>query len=273
MSTNYPVKIYYHDGSINKVDDSTKKAVQKAVEKATEKLKNKETLKNLNIHVASDFSNLPKEGSELNKYLKENDNMFRATKGLTNDDKTKEIFIQETGFFGDKIGNIFSFSPSFSANDEIEQATMHEIGHQFDFSGGDKKIKEEYYKLVEKYKDKQFENTKVTPSEGELLKEYIKNNGYSDKKEFKAALEKDLKSIDLNYRTINKFGYFIGEFYNRGTDIKPNEQDIENAEMSRMEVFAQLFSYAMGTNDGEKENFVKLFSNSYEVVKKYIKEE
>lgn len=37
MSTNYPVKIYYHDGSINKVDDSTKKAVQKAVEKATEK--------------------------------------------------------------------------------------------------------------------------------------------------------------------------------------------------------------------------------------------
>lgn len=38
-----------------------------------------------------------------------------------------------------------------------------------------------------------------------------------------------------------------------------------------MEIFAQLFSYAMGTDDGNKDDFIKLFPNTYNIVNKYIK--
>lgn len=46
--------------SINKVDTSTKEAVHSATEKVK---KIPGILRNLNIHVTSDFSNLPKMGS------------------------------------------------------------------------------------------------------------------------------------------------------------------------------------------------------------------
>ena len=62
----FNAKIYYHDGSINKVDTSAKEAVHSATEKVK---KIPGILRNLNIHVTSDFSNLPKMGSELNKYI------------------------------------------------------------------------------------------------------------------------------------------------------------------------------------------------------------
>lgn len=263
-------KIYYHDGSINKVDISTKKAVKSSVEKAQKKIPN--IFRNLNIHVTSDFSNLPKTGSELNKYLKENEKRFRATKGITTDDtERKEIFIQESAFIFDKVSNIFSFPPSFSAKKEIEQATMHELGHLYDYSGGDKNLHSEHQKLINKYYGKTDSEIKLLPREEKFLEEYRKNNGYSDKKEFKEALKKDLQSLNLDFRIRNNYGYLIGEFYNSGLDVIPNIKDIEAADASRMEIFAQLFSYAMGTDDGNKDDFIKLFLNTYNIVNKYIK--
>ena len=273
MSSDFYVKIQYHDGTVNKVDESTKAAVKKAVEMASDSVKNKEFLKNLDIHVASDFSNLPNNGSALNKHLKEKQSSLYSTKGVTTDDlERKEIFIQETAFFPDKVSNVFSFSPSFSADKEITQATMHELGHQFDYTGADKSLRAEHQKFVEKYYDRQFDEIEVSPSEGKILIEYMKNNGYSDKKEFKSAIQKDLKNLELNSSTRRKFGYFVAEFYNRGLDIVPNSDDVENADASRMEIFAQLFSYATGTDDGNKDDFIKLFPNTYNVVKKYINE-
>lgn len=56
-------KIYYHDGFINKVDTSTKKAVKSSVEKAQKKIPH--IFRNLNIHVTSDFSNLPNVNEHL----------------------------------------------------------------------------------------------------------------------------------------------------------------------------------------------------------------
>lgn len=271
MSSDFYVKIYYHNGSINKVDDSTKESVKEALKNAAKKIKNKELFDNLNIHVASDFSNLPDNASELSKYLKEKQSLFYATKGITIDDlERKEIFIQESAFLIDKISNIFSFSPRFNANKEIINVTMHELGHQYDYLGGDKDLHSEHQKLINKYYGKDDSEISILPSEEKFMEIYNKNNGYSDKKEFKQALEKDLKSLELTYSVKSKFGYFLAEFYNRGLEISPNMKDIDSADASRKEMFAQAFSYAMDTDDGNKDYFIELFPNTYEVVKKYI---
>ena len=271
MSSDFYVKIYYHDGLINKVDDSTKESVKKAITKATKRIKNKELFQGLKVHVASDFSNLPLKGSELNAYLKENEDKFMSTKGITIDDiERKEIYIQESAFIPNKISNIFSFNPSFKANNEIEQATMHELGHQYNYIGGDQKLISEHQKLINKYLGKKDNEISLLPNEEKLLEKYKKNNEFSDKKEFKDALEKDLKNLDITWHIKQQFGYFIAEFYNRGLDTTPNQKDIDLAESSRSEIFAQLFSYAMGTDDGNKEDFIKLFPNTYNLVQKYI---
>lgn len=271
MSSNSYIKIYYHDGTRNKVDISTKESVKNALSKAAERIPNKNLFKELIVHVTSDFSNLPDKGSEFNKYVKENENLFSATKGITIDDlERKEIFIQESAFLRDKLSNLFSFSPSFSANKEIEQAIMHELGHQYDFLGGDKILHLEHQKLINKYYGKDDSEVTLLPSEEKFMEEYLKNNGYSDKKEFKQALEKDLKSLKLSSKVQAEFGYLLGEFYNRGLDITPNMKDIDLAESSRQEMFAQAFSYAMGTDDGNREYFIKLFSNTYAKVQQYI---
>lgn len=266
-----PNGIYYYNGTFNQVDESTKSAVQKAYDKIKENIQ-EDFIEGLVINVTSDFSNLPLKGTLLNNYLRKNEGCFSDTHGITTDDiNNREIYIQESAFWPAKLSNMFSLKFSFSANNEIEQATMHELGHSFDyFYGGNKDLQNKHQKLIEKYGEKQFENIKCTPNEEKIMIEYLKNNGYSDKKDFKNALAKDLKNLTLNMEIKTKFGYFLGEFYNRGTDVIPNLKDIEEADASRTEIFAQLFSYAMKTDDGNKDEFIKLFPNTYKIVQKYI---
>ena len=266
-----PKTIYYYDGTINKVDDSTKSAVKKAYNKIRQSLQ-RDFTDRLVINVTSDFSNLPPNASLMNNYLKENESQFSYTRGITTDDiSNREIFIQESAFWPTKLSNIFSLQFSFSADKEIEQATMHELGHSFDyFYGGNKALQKKHQELIKKYDKKQFQEVKCTPEEERFMKEYLKNNGFSDKQDFKNALVKDLKNIKLNMEIKTKFGYFLAEFYNRGTDIIPNSKDVEEADSTRAEVFAQLFSYAMGTDDGNADEFIKLLPNTYKIVQKYI---
>lgn len=268
MGIENDIKICCYDGSINKVDAETRTAVKKALDK----VKDSNIFKNLTVHIASDFSNLPEGGTPLNKYLREHQSLFNYTRGITTDDiNNREVYIQESAFWTDKLCNIFSICPKFQADKEIEQATMHEFGHVFDYSGGDKKLQAEHQKLIEKYSDKQFDSIQVSPNEEKIIADYTKNNGYSDKKEFKDALEKDLKDLKLSTKVKMKFGYFLCEFYARGVENLSNRDDIEAAESSRLEVFAQLFSYIMGTDDGNKDEFISLFPNTYNVVQKFIK--
>ena len=263
--------INFYSGTINKVDKSTRSSVMKAYKKAKSMFPNSFT-NGLVINVASDFSNLPKNASLMNNYLRKNENSFSSTKGITTDDMlNREIYIQESAFLSDKFSNIFSKKFSFSANNEIEQATMHELGHSFDYYyGADKELQIKHQKLIAKYGEKQFEEIKLLPEEEKIMKAYMANNGYSDKKDFKDALAKDLQKLKFNSNVQEKFGYFLYEFYDRGIDVIPNAKDIEAADYCRSEVFAQLFSYAMGTDDGNKKEFIKLLPNTYKIVQNYI---
>ena len=262
------IKISIHDGTINVVDDSTKSAVKKAVDKINSTF-SLCTFNNTHISIASDFSNLPDNGTATNNHLKTNEAFYSPTQGIANvDNGQKEIFIQETAHLKYKIRSLLSFN--FSAEKEIEHTTLHEFGHLFDWEGGDKNVKQKYQELVNKYYDVQFEEIPLLPEEEKVMEEYFKNNGFSDKDDYKKALEKDFNILKLTNHITNTYGYILGEFYNRGLDVIPNLDDIEKAEASRMEIFAQLFSYALGGDDGCKEEFVNMFSNTYNVVVKYI---
>lgn len=266
------ITIKYHDGTVNVVDASTKKSVKKALQTAVNKFE-PQVFRGVSVHVASDFSNLPTKGSAMNNYLREHESDFWATGGVSTDNSfEREIFIQES-HFSKKFKPINLFTKfSFSADEEIEQYTMHELGHIFDFYGGNPELKEKHDQLIRKYYDKQFETFEALPEEEKFMIEYMKDNGFSDKKDFKKAIEKDLSQLELTSSITNNYGYLLGEFYNRGLDIIPNSEDVENADASRMEIFAQLFSYAMGTDDGNKEKFIKMFPNAYKIVNQYIKQ-
>ena len=268
MPTKYIiVKTFYHDGTINKVDDSTKKSVKKSLRTAMDKIE-PSFFNNLTLHVASDFSNLDSHNT-CSRFLKTNENDYSNTKGVANfNDFQREIYIQESAFKFDKLLNVFSSQP-LRADKKIELATMHELGHQFDnYYGTDNKLKQEFYGLQKKYKNT-YEEVSLTKEEEKLYDKYLDNNGYSDKNDFKTAVLNDLQKINPKKLDLDD-GYFIGEFFNKGFDIKPNKDDVQKADYTRGEVFAQLFAYAMGTDDGKKDKYLQLFPNTYKVVKNYI---
>ena len=268
MPTKYIiVKTFYHDGTINKVDDSTKKSVKKSLKTAMDKIE-PSFFNNLTLHVASDFSNLDSHNT-CSRFLKNNENDYSNTKGVANfNDFQREIYIQESAFKFDKLLNVFSSQP-LRADKKIELATMHELGHQFDnYYGTDNKLKQEFYALQKKYKNT-YEEVSLTKEEEKLYDKYLDNNGYSYKNDFKTAVLNDLQKINPKKLDLDD-GYFIGEFFNKGFDIKPNKDDVQKADYTRGEVFAQLFAYAMGTDDGKKDKYLQLFPNTYKVVKNYI---
>ena len=261
------LSIKCHDGSINKVDQSTKELVRNAVSKAAQKIE-PAFFSGLSIHIASDFSNLD-EHNAFSKYLKEAESNYSNTRGITDNSAKREIYIQESAFKFDKLINIFK-EFSFSADKEIEHTTMHELGHQFDsYYGTDDKLKEEYEALLKKYPDAYENEVQLTKDEEKFMAAYMANNGYSDSAKFKKALFQDLQNLNVKKLDLDE-GYFVAEFYNRGLDIIPTAEDIEQGDYSRGEVFAQLFAYIMGSDDGKKEKFVKDFPKTYQVVEDFV---
>ena len=155
---------------------------------------------------------------------------------------------------------------------EMRQTLMHEVGHQFDnWFGHDHNA--EYAQKWDSLiclKDTPYEFLTLTEHDKNLDIEYNYNNSLSDKPKFQKALLKDLQNIGRMKRRHEampqNMDYYIGKFdlYN----FTPEDIDGENA--ARAEIYAQLFSYATGQNDGEKEIFVKCFLNCFDVVNEDI---
>ena len=155
----------------------------------------------------------------------------------------------------------------------MRQSVMHEVGHLFDNYFGHDHLSD--YALrwdsLMYSKDIPYNFATVSKEDAELDYKYNYNNSLSDKKEFQSALLKDLSQIGRMYRRYEKMpsdlSYYIDgfDFYGR-----INEKDVYDNNSSRAEIYAQLFSYAIGENDGEKDLFIKCFKNSYEIVKNDI---
>lgn len=263
----FSVPIKYYDGSINKVDSETKNAVKNALYKAISRIE-PDFFKGLSFHIASDYSNLDNHNS-LSTYLRKEQNSYSSTRGMADNSGNREVYIQESAFKFTKLLNLLT-SFSFTAKTEIEQATMHELGHQFDYYyGTDEGLKKKYDELLAKYPDSYEKEVELTKEEKQFFSMYQNNNGYSDSQRFKDAVYNDLQQLDVHNLNLDE-GYFVAEFYNKGLDLKPTKEDVQKGDYSRGELFAQAFSYAMGTEDRYKEDFIKRFPQSYNVVLNYI---
>ena len=263
----FSVPIKYYDGTVNKVDLETKNAVKNTLYKVISKIE-PDFFKGLSIHIASDYSNLDNHNS-LSTHLKKEENSYSSTRGIADSSGNREVYIQESAFKFAKLLNLLN-SFSFTGKTEIEQATMHELGHQFDyFYGTDEELKKKYDELLAKYPDSYEKEVNLTKEEEEFFTMYQDNNGYSDSPSFKEAVYNDLQQLDVHSLNLDE-GYFVAEFYNKGLDLKPTKDDVQKGDYSRGEVFAQAFSYAMGTDDGGKEDFIKRFPQAYNVVLNYI---
>lgn len=238
-------------------------------------------LDGVEIDITKEFKNLDDENS-FRKYVK-GDRDGREVKGISfySDEKLpRRIIIQESAHLDDKFKN-YKDGGKFTAIPALKQSIMHEVGHQFDSYFGhnhDARFAQQWDSLL--YSKEV--NPEMNPYDFECSEmgdkrinvAYTWNAELSDKKDFQKALLNDMNNLK-NIKKENlpdNLGYYIGKF-----DISKemSEKDVDYAEHQRSEVYANLFSYALGETDGDKECFIQCFPNSYDVVKsdisKYLK--
>jgi len=245
-------------------DANTRNSLKNTVSDFVKKLDyNKNFLKGFQFYLVKDYKDLPAT-SEFTKCVKENSDEYKYTGGMTipmicNNNK-KEIVINAAN------QGISSIWNSNKSAEQIAQATMHEIGHQFDDQFGSCDAA-----LLEKAKTLPFETT--TKEQDKILIEYQSQKDLSDTKEFKKAWQKDAEELGKDTLSNYWFKQRHLDFYVWDVDITDGvtSQEVDEADYSRSEIFAQLFSYAMGTDDGQKDAIVKKYPNSYKVVKQFIK--
>ena len=176
----------------------------------------------------------------------------------------------------------------------IKCVLFHELGHVFDnyFSTSNESLKTEVNYLWKEYistEEGSPEEKSYYQSFLDLYKEYIKEDSLSDSDEFKNAWKEDVENSFKGKNWLDRFkknrklGYFnpTNDYHypgDRGKEIELEDgisnEEVDFADGSRREVFAQCFAYAIGTNrdDKEKEIFLSTYSKCYEVVKNYINE-
>lgn len=251
------------------VKHNTKEAIEEALLDFRAKAQNTEFLDGINIDVTQNYSKLDEKNS-FRRSLKseEHTSNICGTNFYSDSAIPKYICIQED------VHRIYE-----SPKNSIKFTLMHELGHQFDkFYGHDHNadFAIAYDKMLARNAALDSSLVYTRPSTLEdmtILYEYGCKNGLSDKSEFKNAFKKDLQNIaeikQAGNKTLAKnLNYFLSgiKLEEKITDDVVNFHDA-----SRAEVYANLFSYATGENNGDKEAFLNNFQNSYKVVKKDIK--
>ncbi|MCI1273104.1 MAG: hypothetical protein LKG27_01565 [Clostridiaceae bacterium] len=236
-------------------------------------------LKNIKISVVNSVDELD-NSDDFNKYVKLSENSEENAKGysLYSDGKLqKRILIQESAHNDDKIYNLIR-TGNYNSDNAIKQSLMHEVGHQFDqFFGHDHEA--DFAKEWDSINATRFNDPQINsfdfPSNVSTQKSkvtYDLNCALSDKNKFYYTMIDDLKNIAKlkklgSDELANNIDYYLS-FIDLNAPI--NYEAMELADATRAEVYANLFSYAIGQDDGDKAKFTKNFANSYKLVKKDI---
>lgn len=246
------------------VTDDSKNTVKSTVQNFKNKLKNnKNFLNGFTFHVVTSYKDL-KPQSELTKYVQKNSEEFFATGGLTTSpvcNKGKKEIIMNVKNYG--ISSIWNDNEN---DTNISQAILHEIGHQFD----------DYFGQCSKYLQKKVSEMSFETSnenDEKIMLEYLRTKDLSDTKEFKSAWKKDAENLDDSSFLNKLFNKLPFEYTPYEIDISDSvtEEEVEQSDNARSEIFAQLFSYAMGEDDGNKDVITEKYPNTYKLVKAYIK--
>lgn len=257
-------KVYfkYYTGVTEQSRYAVKNTVSEFLKRAG---KNAEFINGYTFSIVNKFKDLPVD-TLWKKTVKLTADQCSETWGITNTtvvDSEKSIVMQAKAHASEK--NIFNgnTNPKF-----LETCAMHKIGHVFDNYYG-KKNKE----LVDIVKNFHLFKHRSEPEE-RALKLYMRNKDLSDSKEFKKAWLKDATTLGKDK---NKYDEFKKNGIRRYLSINEiditdgiTKQEIENADRSRAEIFAHLFAYALGKDDGQKEEILAVYPNTYKCVQKYI---
>ena len=215
-------------------------------------------------------------------FLKNSDNMKYAGGVSFYSDKNMPciITIQEyPNTFHDDF-YILSKTGEQSINPLLRHALLHEIGHQFDEYFGhnhDEKYARSFDSLMYIKEQDPNDNPYVygpkNEKEKNIIENYCQKNGLSDTDEFKKAILKDFQYVSKIKRTAPGYLPINIDYYTQGLDLSMgvSQDDVERADIARSEVYANLFSYACGENDGDKTEFLNTFKNSYNIVVNDIK--
>ena len=237
-------------------------------------------LSDVKVTLVDDFDNLDTTDVFCKNVRKFDD--LDNTKGISfYSDKTlpKQIIIQERAHRDDKIMNLLK-KGKYSCDEQLKHSLVHEIGHQFDsYFGHDhnESFALRHDSLLKARFDNPNDNALKSPTKTEDIKTtliYNEHNGLSDKETFKEAFLKDLKKIKQVKNTNSEklpsnLQYFL-KYIDLDSEI--NEEIVELNDFCRSEIYANLFSYAQGYDDGDKEAFTKAFANSYKEVKQDVQQ-
>lgn len=268
------IKVEYFD-----VKQDTKDSIMKPVVELKSKLNDEnDFLDGVTIDVTRKFKNLDTDNS-FREYVKNRPSA--ATKGLSfySDSKLpRRIVIQEGVHSLDKFNN-YAKTGEYTAVPALRQSLMHEVGHQFDNYFGhdhDADYAQKWDSIMyTKEKDPSANPYKFlteTKEDQEIDERYNWNCGLSDKKEFHEAILKDIKNIQNQQKSNKKELPANIKYYLQKLDLSKEitAKDIDLSDITRSEVYANLFSYVMKQDEGDRAKFVKSFSNSYEIVRKDI---
>ena len=230
-------------------------------------------LQNIKVDVIRSFRGIDGEKDSFHGYLREY-HSNRSVKGMSfySDNKLeKRIAIQERAHEGENA--------NISRVAEMRQSLMHEVGHQFDnYFGHDHNAdfalewdSMQYSKSLSP-KQTQYDFASITSAEQSIDKKYNSQNELSDRREFKEAFLKDLEIVKELMKKSPKslpknINYYIG-----GLELsKPVSIEMLGVGSKNCsEVYANTFSYLMGTNEGDRDAFLQAFPNCKEIVQKDI---
>jgi len=248
---------YYHAGKEAK--DSTLTPLFDLKSKLT---KENDFLDGIEVSISDKYSNLSGNNS-FSEHLKlENNTKTKGANFYSDGNLPRRIAIQENAHMANKIWNYFK-NNDYTAIPALRQTLMHEVGHQFDSYFGHNH-NADFAKAWDSI---------LLAAEKKTKKLYNLNSGLSDSKEFQAALLEDLQRISKwkafkPNKLADNIHYYI-EFFDFTKPITAHEVNL--ADFSRSEIYANLFSYATGQDEGNRAKFIDDFKNSFEIVKKDIK--
>lgn len=263
------------------VKPETKETIIQCCEEFTSKLNdNNNFLKGTNLIITDEPSSL-NDNSFFKKYFKEN-YTANSVSGLSfySDGKLpRSILIEESTHLND-LPYYYKLTGENSVTPLIRFSLTHEMGHHFSEYFGHNHNDKFALELDSLLKAKDLDPNENpceyrfnSEAEYEIAQTYLQNNELADKEDFKNAILKDYKHIaemlevDSENLPLNIYYYTYGiDFWGEIT-----LEDVEYADMARSEVYANLFAYAVGENNGDKTKFINAFSNSFEVVKNDVK--
>jgi len=253
----------YYSGTTAETRNAVKNTAAEFLKRAG---KNSAFINGYTFSIVNEYNDLP-SNTPYKKYLKENSKALTNTWGVSNPsviDEEKGIVIQ---------AKEHSFPRSiFNSNIDtklVETATLHEIGHIFDNYYGKKDEK-----LINEARKLHFSDKNLTKTQQNMLNKYLRNKDLSDSDEFKQAWLKDATALGKDKNKYNEFKkdnirrYYAIEDINITDGI--TSQEVEDADKSRSEIFAQLFAYALGKDDGHKDEIIKVYPNTFKIVRNYI---